>query len=90
MGYHFQALVIKEDFGFYLGYSASFALSPALKEDNCHVVSHPMERSMWQGTEGSPWQRGNEEVRPSSPISYEKQSCLQLHETAWKNILSQS
>ena len=46
----------------------------AQREASCHVVSGPVERPTWQGTEGSLWPMACEELRPSSPTACEESS----------------
>ena len=36
-----------------------------LREDSCHVLSCPMERPMWQRTEGGPQIKASKEIKPS-------------------------
>lgn len=50
-------------------------------EASCHVVGGTIERSNWQGTEGSFW--------PTASENWGPKSCQQFGEWAWKWTLSQ-
>lgn len=83
---HFQDSVVKNcDFHLVCTLSLWLFLLYHSDEANCHVVSCPPERPMWQETGQQPERNWDPQSNPQGT-----ESCQQPHVWAWKQILPQS